>query len=161
MEATSYPLAEPALAELVLPRGITRYHHCRTRGFLARVYRQKTLRKLFSYAVYGGEAEALAAACAWQSEQNEAWPPVPRGRKRTPGYGYVQRATRSYKTASGEFRSYEAAVAYFWDAELALRSTSWSIDTHGQELAMELCEDWLAECRRELAQSEPELAKAG
>jgi hypothetical protein len=163
MEATAPLPAGPELAELVLPRGITRYHHRRTRGFLARVYREKTLRKLFSYAVYGGEVEALAAACAWQTEQHETWPPVPRARKRTPGYGYIQRATRTYRTAAGELRSYEAAIAYFWDAGLALRSTSWSIEAHGEALAIELCEDWLAECRLAMRQREldPVLDQAG
>jgi hypothetical protein len=165
MEATVPPASEPVAAALVLPRGITRYHHCRTRGFIVRVYRvergDKPLRKLFSYGVYGGELEAFVAACAWQAAQHEIWPPAPRERKRTPGYGYIQRALRSYRKTSGEVESYEAFVAYFWDAELALRSTSWSIEAHGEALAHELCEDWLAECRGELRSAELELAKAG
>jgi hypothetical protein len=154
--------ANEGCGELVLPRGITRYEHRRTRGFLVRIYRSelgdKPLRKLFSDGVYGGKALALGAACSWQRAQHDAWPPAPRDKKRTPGYGYIQRAIRSYRTASGELRQYEALVAYFWDAEGQLGSTSWSIDTHGEEVARELCEDWLAESRRLLT---PELAEAG
>lgn len=150
-------------AELTIPRGITRHEYGRTRGWLARVYRtvegrQRCLSKLFSDGVYGGYLEALAAASHWQSEQNGAWPPASRV-KRTPGYGYVQKAVRSYRSSSGELRSYEAMEVWFWDAEGRANSTSWSIEKHGEDEATSRCEAWLERSRAELV-SEP-LAQAG
>lgn len=136
------------------PRGITRYEHSRSRGWLVRVYRQGKVvaRQLFSDGPHGGIDEALLAACTWQLEQEQAFPVVERPKKRTPGYGYVQRVERSYRTQGGETRRYDAFAAYFWGLDGELRSTSWSIDQHGEELANELCEDWLAECRRSMAE---------
>lgn len=152
---------------LVIPKGITRYEYGRTRGWLARVYwtqselsgdrLQKVARKLFSDGVYGGERESLAAAVHWQSEQRASC--RPREKKRLPGYGYVQRTTRRYRTVTGELRSYEAFEAWFWDAEERPCSTSWSIDSHGETLAYSRCEAWLEQLRAELA-LEP-LARAG
>jgi hypothetical protein len=147
--------------ELVIPKGVTRYEHSRSRGWLVRVYRlgKVVARQLFSDGPYGGREAALAAAVLWQTAQELSFPVVARSKKRTPGYGYVQRIERSYRTPGGETRRYDAFAAYFWAEADEFRSTSWSIDQHGEELARELCEDWLAECRREL-RSEP-LARAG
>ncbi len=151
-------------SEGCVPKGITRYEHSRTRGWLVRVYRSGAVvaRQLFSDGPHGGNEAALAAACRWQAEQELAFPVVARTKKRTPGYGYVQRIERSYRTSSGEMRSYAASAAYFWGLDDEFRSTSWSIDQHGEELAHEMCQDWLAECRSELAELDVEpLARAG
>ncbi len=131
---------------LTIPRGITRHEYGRARGWLVRVYRteggeQKCARRLFSDGVHGGELEALEAAIVWHGAQQESVPP--RERKRTPGYGYVQRGLRSYRTVSGELRSYEAFVAWFWDARGRLNSTSYGIEAHGAERAESLCHQWL------------------
>lgn len=138
---------------LVTPRGITRHEYGRARGWLVRVYRtkggeQKCARRLFSDGVYGGELPALHAAMAWQSEQQENVPP--RVSKRPPGYGYVQRGCRSYRTASGELRSYDAFVAWFWDAEGRPNSTSYGVEAHGAEAAEARCRSWLERQRAEL-----------
>lgn len=149
--------------QLIIPKGITRHEYARSKGWLVRVYRtrdgeQRCARRLFSDGVYGGELEALDAATAWQQEQQEN---SPREKKRTPGYGYVQRAMRSYKTASG-VKSYEAFVAWFWDEQSRLSSTSWSIPTHGENEAEARCEAWLASERAKLAVSYTvPLAQAG
>lgn len=152
-------------AELVIPRGITRYDYGRTRGWLARVYRteerpggekqQSCARKLFSDGVHGSDAAALDAAIDWQQSQ----PPASREKKRTAGYGYIRKATRRYRVPTGELTSYEAFEAWFWDADERPCSTSWSIDTHGEDVAYERCEEWLERMRAGLA-SEP-LAQAG
>lgn len=144
------------------PRGITRHEYRKVRGWLARVYRteggeQKCTRRLFSDGVHGGELRALEAAIRWHSEQQENAPP--RVSKRTPGYGYIQRGTRSYRAATGEIRTYPAFVAYFWDADGRLQSTSWSIDNHGEDQAKERCESWLA--REQASLPSATLAEAG
>lgn len=156
----SDPSCRPDSEGAVPPKGITRYEHSRSRGWLVRVYRSGKVvaRQLFSDGPHGGSSAALAAAAVWQAAQELAFPVVVRPKKRTAGYGYVQRVERSYRTPGGEVRRYDAFAAYFWDADEELRSTSWSIDQHGEELARELCEDWLGECRQEL---EPPLARAG
>ena len=144
-------------AELVIPKGITRHDYERTLGWLARVYRAgKCVRKLFSDGVYGGELPALDAATAWQAAQRQD---APSRIKRTPGYGYVRRTRRHYRLSSGELRGYEAFEVWVWDAEGRPASTSWSIETHGEAVARDRCEAWLAEARLELS-SEP-LAQAG
>lgn len=142
-----------------LPRGISRFEHGRTRGFLVRIPKSgKRLRKLFSYGVHQGELGAFLAALAWRDAQLEGESPGPRVRKRVPGYGYIQRTRRSYRTEAGELRQYEAFVAWFWD-DAGPRSTSWSIEQHGEATAYEACEDWLAEQRGRLPA--PTLARAG
>ena len=137
-----------------IPRGVTRHEYGRTSGWLVRVYRtvggeQKCARRLFSDGVYGGELQALDAAILWQSEQQGSLPP--RERKRTPGYGYVTRGLRSYRTASGELRTYDAFVAWFWDGDGRLNSTSYGIEAHGETEAEARCNQWLARERAELA----------
>lgn len=144
---------------LTIPRGVTRHEYGRARGWLVRVYRteqgsQKCARRLFSDGVYGGDLPALEAAVRWQSEQQENVPP--RDKKRAPGHGYVQRGTRSYRTVSGELRSYDAFVAWFWDAEGRPNSTSYGIEANGAEQAEALCRDWLERERRELGEPESE-----
>lgn len=151
------------MEESSIPRGITRHEYGRARGWLVRVYRtlageQKCTRRLFSDGVHGGELAALEAAIRWQSEQQENVPP--RERKRTPGYGYVQRALRSYRTASGELRSYDAFVAWFWDADGVANSTSYGVEAHGAEMALARCHQWLASERASLGTSKLELAQA-
>lgn len=151
------------MSERDVPKGITRQDYGRTRGWLARVYRtvsgaQQCARRLFSDGVHGGEGPALEAAILWQGQQRGTWPPP--SKKRTPGYGYVQRTTRSYRTPEGEMRSYDAFEAWFWDAEEKPRSTSWSIPSHGEEGARERCDEWLARCRDELG-AESDWARAG
>jgi hypothetical protein len=149
--------------ELTIPRGITRHEYDRARGWLVRVQRtvdgrQKCARRLFSDGVHGGELGALDAAVLWQREQQEGYPP--RERKRLAGYGYVQRGVRRYRAASGELRSYEAFVAWFWDDAGRPSSTSWSIPEHGAEEAEARCLAWLENERAELGAAEP-LAQAG
>jgi hypothetical protein len=150
------------MSEVVIPKGITRQEYGRTRGWLVRVYRtlhgeQQCARRLFSDGVHGGEFEALDAAIEWQRLQRGTWPPPPK--KRTAGYGYVQRTLRSYRTPAGELRTYDAFEAWFWDADERPRSTSWSIESPGEELAQARCDEWLARCRDEL-EGEP-LAQVG
>lgn len=150
LAADRFALPELALPEQ-LPAGITLHVYGRTRGFLARVYRGKTLRKLFSWGAWGGVAEALAAAVAWQREQSDTWPPEPREKKRVAGYGYVQRGHRSYRDVSGQLRRYPAFIAWFWDSEERPNQTSYSIDEHGERQAKRLCEAWLDRQRQVLA----------
>lgn len=145
-----------------VPRGITRHEYGRSRGWLVRVYRteqgeQKCSRRLFSDGVYGSELEALGAAIAWHAEQQELVPQ--RERKRTGGYGYVQRGVRSYRTPTGELRSYDAFVANVWDDAGRLNSTSYGIDAHGAERAEALCHHWL-ERERAALRRPAELARA-
>lgn len=143
--------AEPELLlPAELPPGITLHVYNRTRGFLARVYRGKTLRKLFSWGAHGGVEAALAAAVLWQRAQSETWPPEPRERKRVPGYGYVTIGQRSYRDASKELQHYPAAIAWFWDAEGRPNQTSYSIDEHGAAEAERRCYAWLARQRATL-----------
>lgn len=128
----------------VPPKGITRYDHARAHGWLARVYRTEDgestcLRHLFSDRVHGGREAALDAAIAWRRAVL-----VPRTSKRIAGYGYVRRALRTYRTATGELRSYEAFEANVWDYEGKQSSTAWSIERHGEERAKAECEAWLA-----------------
>ncbi len=149
--------------ELIIPRGITRHEYGRARGWLVRVQRtvdgrQNCARRLFSDGVYGGELQALEAATLWQREQQEGLPP--RSRKRLPGYGYVQRGVRRYRTTTGELRSYEAFVAWFWDDAERPSSTSWSIPEHGAAEAEARCHAWLAAERAGLGLHEP-MAQAG
>lgn len=143
--------AEPELVlPPELPPGITLHVYGRTRGFLARVYRGKTLRKLFSWGAWGGVPEALEAAVSWQREQSETWPPEPRERKRVPGYGYVTRGQRSYRDAAGLLRHYPAFIAWFWDAEARPNQTSYSVLEHGEGEAERLCYAWLERQRQAL-----------
>ncbi len=155
----------PELDTLDVPRGITRheYERTRTRGWLVRVSivvngLPKCVRRLFSDGVYGGELEALDRAIMWQREQKEGYPP--RERKRQPGYGYVQRGLRRYRTVSGEERSYEVFLAHFWDEEGRYNCTSASISLHGEGEAEARCLAWLEFERAELARATP-LAQAG
>lgn len=148
---------------LVIPRGITRHEYGRARGWLVRVYRtengaQKCTRRLFSDGVYGGEIDALEAAIGWHAAEQEAIPP--RARKRRPGYGYVQRGMRSYRTASGELRSYDAFVAWFWDGEGRVSSTSYGVEAHGESVANERAHAWLASERAALRWTSTALAEA-
>ena len=148
---------------IIIPRGITRHAYDRAKGWLVRVYRTKDgvqdcARRLFSDGVHGGELGALEAATLWQREQLEGYPP--RERKRLSGYGYVQRGVRRYRAASGELRSYEAFVAWFWDDAGRPSSTSWSIPEHGAAEAEARCYAWLDAERAELGAAEP-LAQAG
>jgi len=131
-----------------LPPGITLHVYGRTRGFLARVYRGTTLRKLFSWRAWGGVERALSAAVEWQRQQSDAWPP--KERKRVPGYGYVQRGQRSYRDASGALQHYPAFIAWFWDAEGRPNQTSYSIDEHGTAEAESRCYAWLERQRAAL-----------
>jgi hypothetical protein len=126
-----------------LPPGITLQVYGRTRGFLARVYRGRVLRKLFSWGAHGGVQAALEAAVAWQRAQSDTWPPEPRERKRVPGYGYVQRGQRSYRDGSGALQRYEAFIAWFWDGEGRPNQTSYSIPEHGEAEAEARCYAWL------------------
>lgn len=149
---------------LTIPRGITRHEYGRARGWLVRVYRteggeQKCARRLFSDGVHGGELGALDAAISWQNEQQDSVPS--RERKRLPGYGYVQRAFRSYRTASGELRSYDAFVAWFWDADGVANSTSYGVEAHGAEAAEARCRRWLDAERAALGARRVELAQVG
>lgn len=154
------------MSDLSIPRGISRHEYGRARGWLVRVYRtedgqQKCARRLFSDGVHGGELEALEAAITWHGEQQESL--APRARKRHPGYGYVQRGRRSYRTASGEVRSYDAFVALFWDETGRLNSTSYGVEAHGEDGAEARCQAWLDGERSALSwrTGEPELAQAG
>mgnify|MGYP001586542212 CR=1 FL=1 len=123
-----------------LPAGITRHDYGRTRGFLARVYcGGQCTRRLFSYDKLGGELAAFEAALRWRSEV----PRAPEGRKQSGGYGYVQRGLRSYRTATGELRYYDAFIAWFWDAEGKPSSTSYGVAAQGLSRASELCHEWL------------------
>jgi len=146
-----------AAPELVIPKGVSRFHYGRTRGWLARVYttaegERRCTRKLFSDGVHGGELEALDAAARWQEDARLGVPS--REKVRVPGYGYVQETVRRYRTQGGELRSYRAFEAWFWDAEERPCSTSWSIETHGAELARRRCEEWLARARARCEQAE-------
>lgn len=138
-----------------VPRGITRHEYGRAQGWLARVYRlvegvsSCVGRRLFSDGVYGGRAEALAAAIAWREAELESLP-VARAVKRVGGYGYVRRAWRRRKTASGVAREYEVFEANVWDHEGNPASTAWSIERHGESEARARCEAWLAEKRHEM-----------
>lgn len=142
--------AEPELAlPAELPPGITLQVYGRTRGFLARVYRGTTLRKLFSWRTYGGLDRALHAAVEWQREQREAWPP--KERKRVPGYGYVQRGQRSYRDSAGVLQYYPAFIAWFWDGDGRPHQTSYSMLEHGEADAEARCYAWLERQRTALA----------
>lgn len=137
-----------------LPPGITLHVYGRTRGYLARVYRGTTLRKLFSWGSWGGVAEALEAAVSWQRAQSESCPQEPRERKRVPGYGYVTRGQRSYRDAGGQLQHYPAFIAWFWGAGARPNQTSHSIDEHGEAEAERRCYAWLERQRSALAASE-------
>lgn len=152
----------------VPPRGISRYDYGRAHGWLARVYRtvdgvSTCVRRLFSDGAYGGVEEALDAAIAWRNAQLAVLPEA-RPSKRVDGYGYVRRALRSYRTASGELKTYEAFEANVWDEQGKPSSTAWSIERHGEARAKAECEAWLAEKRAELGMgdgSSSELGRCG
>lgn len=151
------------MSELQAVRGVSRYAYGRTKGWLARVYRtvgggeQQAVRRLFSDGVHGGYQAAYDAAEAWVIATRESAPEA-RPTKRVAGYGYVRRALRKYRTASGEVRVYEAFEANVWDHEGKPSSTAWSIERHGEERAKAACEAWLAVKRSSLS---PQLDRCG
>lgn len=139
--------AEPLPSDL--PAGITLHAYGRTRGWLARVYREgNARRRLFSWGVHGGVDEALEAALAWQ--QAELASLGPRPRKRTPGYGYVRRCVRSYRDGAGVLRYYDAFEAWVWGLDGKPNQTSYAVGVHGPEEAEALCHRWLERERRAL-----------
>jgi hypothetical protein len=142
--------AEPLTVDL--PAGITLHVYGRTRGWLARVYRDGSIaRKLFSWGVHGGSDAALGAAVAWLTDEQAAR--SERARKRAPGYGYVRRTERSYRDASGELRRYDAFEAWVWGLDGRPNQTSYGVRVHGESGAEALCRQWLERQRRALGLS--------
>ncbi len=133
-------------------RNISRMEYAHTRGWWVRLYRtasgQKSCHsKLFSDGKNGGKRAALRAARAWRDETIARLPKADKhsGRRVEPGHGYVRRAVRLRRVTAQP-----VYVAWLRIEYRGCKSTTYSVNVHGERGAREMAERWLARERRAL-----------
>lgn len=124
-------------------KNITRMDYKRSHGWWVRFeYRALPISKLFSDRRYGGRREARAAAIQYRDAVLLVLPERDR-QHQAPGKGRIWRETRSYVTASGERRTYEAWTGWCRVAPNRSASSNASIDKWGTRKAKTMVREWL------------------
>jgi len=125
-------------------RNITRMDYNRVHGWWVRFERQEhPVSKMFSDSRWGGKRAAKTAAIKYRDEILLTLPDRDR-RHQAPGKGRIWREIRSYTTASGERRTYEAWVGWCRVELNHSASSSASIDKWGVRKAKTMVQAWLA-----------------
>jgi hypothetical protein len=124
-------------------KNIIRMDYKRSHGWWVRFeYQTHPISKMFSDSRYGGKKAAQAAALKYRDEIILTFPKPTRYRQ-LPGKGRIWRETRSYITASGERRTFEAWTGWCRVAPNHSASSNASIDKWGIRRARAMVQTWL------------------
>lgn len=140
-------------ARLESERNVTRMDYARTHGWWVRVYRgvgadKRCHSKHFSDGKHGGKRAALRAARAWRDRTLARLPASTlgnRGRAVPPGHGYVRRVLKMARVAS-----HPVWVTWLRVEDGRCKSTSYSVELHGERAAQDMAERWLTRERKAL-----------
>ncbi len=125
---------------------ITRLDYTRSRGWWVRIQRVGfKVSRLFSDSRHGGRASALIVAKAFRDGQLRR-APAPRKRPQKPGYGYVSRVVRAFRSR-GRWVEYDAWQAWIKVAPKRAAQTSYSVERHGELGAKRMAREWLGRKR--------------
>lgn len=128
-------------------RNIIRFDYARARGWCVRFnLKHYKVTKFFSDSLHGSKAKALKAAKAFRDYHDRRKPELLKARPWSEGR--IFRELRSWVTAQGERRYYEAWTVWI---RMPTRpaSTNYSIDKWGPRKAKSKAEAWLNQKRQE------------
>ena len=135
------------------PEHVTRMDYARNHGWWVRVYRGgRCHSKFFSDSRHGGKRRGLSAAVEYRDELLRRLPQPRRdGRGEVAAGHHVEKfGVRWIDGRDGWLYRVRVYEAWIKMGDGRVPKTTWSVDKHGEEVAVRRVREWLREKKREL-----------